>query len=105
MSADQSLKGRKVIRSRHVPARWYACQTRADVASSRWSTIASALDEAGVPLHSGHAWCRHGRQFAAAWFRAAHSNEAYLSGGGAAKIKQTKVSVLLLPGLGHHEAN
>jgi 4-hydroxy-2-oxovalerate/4-hydroxy-2-oxohexanoate aldolase len=72
---------------------------REQISVEQMVKVATALDAAGVPYIQVTHGARAGRQFAAARLCAPHSNEEYLAAVCGA-VKQTKVSVLLMPGLG-----
>jgi 4-hydroxy-2-oxovalerate/4-hydroxy-2-oxohexanoate aldolase len=97
MSKIQNLKGRKVI-IHDMSLRDGMHAKREQMTVEQMVSIATALDDAGVPLiqvtHGGGLGgnsLQHGF--------ALHSNEEYLQAV-APKMKQAKVSVLLIPGLG-----
>jgi len=92
-----SLKDRKIL-LHDMTLRDGMHAKREQISVDQMVKIATGLDEAGVPLiqvtHGaglGGNSIQHGR--------ALHSNEAYISAV-ASKMKQAKVSVLLIPGLG-----
>ncbi len=97
MSEIQSLKGRKVI-IHDMSLRDGMHAKREQMTIAHMVSVATALDDAGVPLiqvtHGGGLGgnsLQHGF--------ALHSNEEYLQAV-VPKMKQAKVSVLLIPGLG-----
>ncbi|TXT37033.1 MAG: 4-hydroxy 2-oxovalerate aldolase [Comamonadaceae bacterium] len=97
MSEIQSLKGRKVI-IHDMSLRDGMHAKREQMTTEQMVSVATALDDAGVPLiqvtHGGGLGgnsLQHGF--------ALHSNEEYLQAV-VPKMKQAKVSVLLIPGLG-----
>lgn len=97
MSQTQSLKGRKVI-VHDMCLRDGMHAKREQITIEQMVSVATALDDAGVPLiqvtHGGGLGgnsLQHGF--------ALHSNEEYLQAV-VPKMKQAKVSVLLIPGLG-----
>ena len=92
-----SLKGRKIV-IHDMTLRDGMHAKREQISVEQMVKVATALDAAGVPLlqvtHGagvGGNSLQHGR--------APHSNEEYISAV-APKLKQAKVSVLLIPGLG-----
>lgn len=94
---DQSLKGRKLI-IHDMSLRDGMHAKREQMTLEQMVSIATALDDAGVPLiqvtHGGGLGgnsLQHGF--------ALHSNEEYLRAV-APKMKQARISVLLIPGLG-----
>jgi 4-hydroxy-2-oxovalerate/4-hydroxy-2-oxohexanoate aldolase len=94
---SMNLKGKKIVRPRHDPARRHASQAPPDDARAD-DRIASGLDEAGVPLIE----VTHGDGLGGASVNygfPAHSDEEYL-GAVIPLMKQAKVSALLLPGIG-----
>ncbi len=97
MSADQSLKGRKVI-IHDMCLRDGMHAKREQISIEQMVKIASALDDAGVPLIQVTHGAGMGGNSLQHGF-APHSNEEYLSAV-VPKMKQAKVSVLLIPGLG-----
>lgn len=97
MSEIQSLQGRKVI-IHDMTLRDGMHAKREQMTLDQMVSVATALDDAGVPLiqvtHGGGLGgnsLQHGF--------ALHSNEEYLQAV-APKMKQAKISVLLIPGLG-----
>lgn len=97
MSEVQSLQGRKII-IHDMSLRDGMHAKREQMTIEQMVTVATALDDAGVPLiqvtHGGGLGgnsLQHGF--------ALHSNEEYLQAV-VPKMKQAKVSVLLIPGLG-----
>lgn len=97
MSKQYSLKGRKII-LHDMTLRDGMHAKREQISIEEMVAIATALDEAGVPLlqvtHGaglGGNSLQHGR--------ALHSNEEYISAV-ASRMKRARVSVLLIPGLG-----
>ncbi len=93
----ESLKGRKIV-IHDMTLRDGMHAKREQISIEQMVKVATALDAAGVPLlqvtHGagvGGNSLQHGR--------APHSNEAYISAV-APRLKQARVSVLLIPGLG-----
>lgn len=97
MSAEQSLRGRKII-IHDMSLRDGMHAKREQMSIEQMVTIATALDEAGVPLIQVTHGAGMGGNSLQHGF-APHSNEEYISAV-AAKMKQAKISVLLIPGLG-----
>ncbi len=97
MSAEQSLKGRKII-IHDMCLRDGMHAKREQMSIEQMVTIATALDEAGVPLIQVTHGAGMGGNSLQHGF-APHSNEEYITAV-AAKMKQAKISVLLIPGLG-----
>ena len=97
MSAEQSLKGRKII-IHDMCLRDGMHAKREQMSIEQMISIATALDEAGVPLIQVTHGAGMGGNSLQHGF-APHSNEEYISAV-ASKMKQAKVSVLLIPGLG-----
>ena len=97
MSAEQSLKGRKII-IHDMCLRDGMHAKREQMSIEQMVTIATALDDAGVPLIQVTHGAGMGGNSLQHGF-APHSNEEYLSAV-VPKLKQAKVSVLLIPGLG-----
>ena len=97
MSAEQSLKGRKII-IHDMCLRDGMHAKREQMSIEQMVSIATALDEAGVPLIQVTHGAGMGGNSLQHGF-APHSNEEYISAV-ASKMKQAKVSVLLIPGLG-----
>ena len=97
MSAEQSLKGRKII-IHDMCLRDGMHAKREQMSIEQMITIATALDDAGVPLIQVTHGAGMGGNSLQHGF-APHSNEEYISAV-ASKMKQAKVSVLLIPGLG-----
>ncbi len=97
MSAEQSLKGRKII-IHDMSLRDGMHAKREQMSIEQMTTIATALDEAGVPLIQVTHGAGMGGNSLQHGF-APHSNEEYISAV-ASKMKQAKISVLLIPGLG-----
>jgi 4-hydroxy-2-oxovalerate/4-hydroxy-2-oxohexanoate aldolase len=97
MSAEQSLKGRKII-IHDMSLRDGMHAKREQMSIEQMISIATALDEAGVPLIQVTHGAGMGGNSLQHGF-APHSNEEYISAV-TAKMKQAKVSVLLIPGLG-----
>ncbi|MDP3874859.1 MAG: 4-hydroxy-2-oxovalerate aldolase [Methyloversatilis sp.] len=97
MSADQSLKGRKVV-LHDMCLRDGMHAKREQIGVEQMVRVASALDAAGVPLIQ----VTHGAGLGGNSLQhgfALHSNEDYLRAV-CPRMKQAKVSVLLIPGLG-----
>ena len=97
MTQRYALSGRKVV-LHDMTLRDGMHAKREQISIDQMVTIATALDEAGVPLlqvtHGaglGGNSVQHGR--------APRTNEQYISAV-ASKLKRAKVSVLLIPGLG-----
>ena len=97
MSKSYSLSGRSII-LHDMTLRDGMHAKREQISVDQMVAVATALDEAGVPLiqvtHGaglGGNSLQHGR--------APHSNEEYISAV-ASKVKRARVSVLLIPGLG-----
>jgi len=97
MSAEQSLRGRKII-IHDMSLRDGMHAKREQMSIAQMVTIATALDEAGVPLIQVTHGAGMGGNSLQHGF-APHSNEEYITAV-AAKMKQAKISVLLIPGLG-----
>lgn len=97
MSADQSLKGRKII-IHDMSLRDGMHAKREQMSIEQMITIATALDEAGVPLIQVTHGAGMGGNSLQHGF-APHSNEEYITAV-ASRMKQAVVSVLLIPGLG-----
>ena len=97
MSAEQSLKGRKII-IHDMCLRDGMHAKREQMSIEQMVTIATALDEAGVPLIQVTHGAGMGGNSLQHGF-APHSNEEYITAV-SAKMKQAKISVLLIPGLG-----
>jgi 4-hydroxy-2-oxovalerate/4-hydroxy-2-oxohexanoate aldolase len=97
MSAEQSLKGRKIV-IHDMCLRDGMHAKREQMSLEQMLSIATALDAAGVPLIQVTHGAGMGGNSLQHGF-APHSNEEYISTV-AAKMKQAKVSVLLIPGLG-----
>ncbi|NTV72087.1 MAG: 4-hydroxy-2-oxovalerate aldolase [Azonexaceae bacterium] len=97
MSAEQSLKGRKII-IHDMSLRDGMHAKREQMSIEQMVTIATALDDAGVPLIQVTHGAGMGGNSLQHGF-APHSNEEYISAV-ASKMKQAKISVLLIPGLG-----
>lgn len=97
MSAEQSLKGRPII-IHDMSLRDGMHAKREQMSIEQMVSIATALDEAGVPLIQVTHGAGMGGNSLQHGF-APHSNEEYITAV-AAKMKQAKVSVLLIPGLG-----
>jgi 4-hydroxy-2-oxovalerate/4-hydroxy-2-oxohexanoate aldolase len=97
MSAEQSLKGRKII-IHDMSLRDGMHAKREQMSIEQMVAIATALDDAGVPyIQVTHGAGMGGNSLQHGF--APHSNEEYISAV-ASKMKQAKVSVLLIPGLG-----
>lgn len=97
MSADQSLKGRKVV-LHDMCLRDGMHAKREQISVEQMVRVASALDAAGVPLIQ----VTHGAGLGGNSLQhgfALHSNEDYLRAV-CPQMKQAKISVLLIPGLG-----
>ena len=95
--SEVNLKGRKVT-VHDMCLRDGMHAKREQMSIEQMVTIATALDEAGVPyIQVTHGAGLGGNSLQHGF--APHSNEAYLAAVCGA-VKQTKVSVLLLPGLG-----
>ena len=95
--AKSSLAGRKIV-LHDMTLRDGMHAKREQISVDQMVTIATALDEAGIPIlqvtHGaglGGNSIQHGR--------APHKNEDYISAV-SSKMKRAKVSVLLIPGLG-----
>jgi 4-hydroxy-2-oxovalerate/4-hydroxy-2-oxohexanoate aldolase len=97
MSAEQSLKGRKII-IHDMSLRDGMHAKREQMSIEQMVAIATALDEAGVPMIQVTHGAGMGGNSLQHGF-APHSNEEYISAV-SSKMKQAKVSVLLIPGLG-----
>jgi 4-hydroxy-2-oxovalerate/4-hydroxy-2-oxohexanoate aldolase len=97
MSTDINLKGRKVV-IHDMSLRDGMHAKREQISVAQMVQIASALDDAGVPyIQVTHGAGLGGNSLQHGF--APHSNEEYIAAV-AAKMKQAKVSVLLIPGLG-----
>ena len=97
MSQSNSLKGRKVI-LHDMCLRDGMHAKREQISVEQMVKVATALDDAGVPyLQVTHGAGLGGNSLQHGF--APHSNEEYISAV-ASKMKQAKVSVLLIPGLG-----
>lgn len=97
MSAETNLKGRKVV-IHDMSLRDGMHAKREQMSIEQMVSIATALDDAGVPLIQ----VTHGAGLGGNSLQhgfAPHSNEEYI-GAVAARMKQAKVSILLIPGLG-----
>lgn len=97
MSEEQSLKGRKVI-IHDMSLRDGMHAKREQMTLEQMVSIATALDDAGVPLIQ----VTHGAGLGGNSLQhgfAPHSNEEYLQAV-VPRLKQAKVSILLIPGLG-----
>ncbi len=97
MNSEQSLAGRKVI-IHDMCLRDGMHAKREQMSIEQMVLIATALDAAGVPLIQ----VTHGAGLGGNSLQhgfAPHSNEEYLTAV-TAKLKQAKVSILLIPGLG-----
>ncbi|WP_265943344.1 4-hydroxy-2-oxovalerate aldolase [Dechloromonas sp. A34] len=97
MSAETNLKGRKVV-IHDMSLRDGMHAKREQMSIEQMVSIATALDAAGVPLIQ----VTHGAGLGGNSLQhgfAPHSNEEYI-GAVAPKMKQAKVSILLIPGLG-----
>ena len=97
MKADGALRGLKIV-LHDMTLRDGMHAKREQIAIDQMVRVATALDEAGVPLMQvthgaglGGNSIQHGR--------ALHTNEQYLDAV-TAKVKKARVSVLLIPGLG-----
>ena len=97
MSTEQSLKGRKII-IHDMCLRDGMHAKREQMSLAQMVSIATALDAAGVPLIQVTHGAGMGGNSLQHGF-APHSNEEYLSAV-VPLMKQAKVSVLLIPGLG-----
>jgi 4-hydroxy-2-oxovalerate/4-hydroxy-2-oxohexanoate aldolase len=97
MSAEQSLKGRKII-IHDMSLRDGMHAKREQMSIEQMVTIATALDDAGVPLIQVTHGAGMGGNSLQHGF-APHSNEEYITAV-ASRMKQAVVSVLLIPGLG-----
>ncbi|PKO36877.1 MAG: 4-hydroxy-2-oxovalerate aldolase [Betaproteobacteria bacterium HGW-Betaproteobacteria-6] len=97
MSAEQSLMGRKII-IHDMCLRDGMHAKREQMSIEQMVTIATALDDAGVPLIQVTHGAGMGGNSLQHGF-APHSNEEYITAV-ASKMKQAKISVLLIPGLG-----
>ncbi len=94
---DSNLKGRKVI-LHDMCLRDGMHAKREQISVEQMVRVATALDDAGVPyIQVTHGAGMGGNSLQHGF--APHSNEDYISAVAAA-VKQTKISVLLLPGLG-----
>ncbi len=97
MSAETNLKGRKVtIHDMSLRDGMHA--KREQMSIEQMVSIATALDDAGIPLIQ----VTHGAGLGGNSLQhgfAPHSNEEYI-GAVSEKMKQAKVSILLIPGLG-----
>ena len=97
MSVENNLKGRKVV-IHDMSLRDGMHAKREQISVDQMVQIATALDDAGVPyLQVTHGAGLGGNSLQHGF--APHSNEEYISAV-AAKMKQAKISVLLIPGLG-----
>ncbi|UCV20604.1 4-hydroxy-2-oxovalerate aldolase [Ferribacterium limneticum] len=97
MSADQNLKGRKII-IHDMSLRDGMHAKREQMSIEQMVTIATALDDAGVPyIQVTHGAGMGGNSLQHGF--APHSNEEYIMAV-ASRMKQAVVSVLLIPGLG-----
>lgn len=97
MSAENNLKGRKVV-IHDMSLRDGMHAKREQISVDQMVQIATALDDAGVPyLQVTHGAGLGGNSLQHGF--APHSNEEYISAV-AGKMKQAKISVLLIPGLG-----
>ncbi|MBL8466659.1 4-hydroxy-2-oxovalerate aldolase [Methyloversatilis discipulorum] len=97
MSAEQNLKGRKVV-LHDMCLRDGMHAKREQISVDQMVRVASALDAAGVPLIQ----VTHGAGLGGNSLQhgfALHSNEDYLRAV-CPQMKQAKISVLLIPGLG-----
>ena len=95
--SESNLKGRKVI-LHDMCLRDGMHAKREQISVEQMVKVATALDEAGVPyIQVTHGAGMGGNSLQHGF--APHSNEEYISAVAAA-VKQTKISVLLLPGLG-----
>ncbi|MBT9523137.1 MAG: 4-hydroxy-2-oxovalerate aldolase [Dechloromonas sp.] len=97
MSAEQSLKGRKII-IHDMSLRDGMHAKREQMSIAQMVTIATALDDAGVPMIQVTHGAGMGGNSLQHGF-APHSNEEYITAV-ASRMKQAVVSVLLIPGLG-----
>jgi len=97
MSAEQSLKGRKII-IHDMSLRDGMHAKREQMSIEQMVTIATVLDEAGVPMIQVTHGAGMGGNSLQHGF-APHSNEEYITAV-ASRMKQAVVSVLLIPGLG-----
>ena len=97
MSQETSLNGRKVI-IHDMSLRDGMHAKREQMSIAQMVSIATALDDAGVPLIQVTHGAGMGGNSLQHGF-APHSNEEYISAV-SSKMKQAKVSVLLIPGLG-----
>ena len=97
MSAEQSLKGRKII-IHDMSLRDGMHAKREQMSIEQMVSIATALDDAGVPLIQVTHGAGMGGNSLQHGF-APHSNEEYITAV-ASRMKQAVVSVLLIPGLG-----
>lgn len=97
MSAEQSLKGRKIV-IHDMSLRDGMHAKREQMSIEQMVTIATALDDAGVPLIQVTHGAGMGGNSLQHGF-APHSNEEYITAV-ASRMKQAVVSVLLIPGLG-----
>ena len=94
---DSNLKGRKVV-LHDMCLRDGMHAKREQISVAQMVKVATALDEAGVPyIQVTHGAGMGGNSLQHGF--APHSNEEYISAVAAA-VKQTRISVLLLPGLG-----
>jgi 4-hydroxy-2-oxovalerate/4-hydroxy-2-oxohexanoate aldolase len=97
MTTEQNLQGRKVI-IHDMSLRDGMHAKREQMSIEQMVTIGTALDDAGVPyIQVTHGAGMGGNSLQHGF--APHSNEEYISAV-ASKMKQAKVSVLLIPGLG-----
>jgi 4-hydroxy-2-oxovalerate/4-hydroxy-2-oxohexanoate aldolase len=97
LNDTESLKGRKVL-IHDMCLRDGMHAKREQISVAQMVAVATALDDAGVPyLQVTHGAGLGGNSLQHGF--APHSNEEYISAV-ASKMKQAKVSVLLLPGLG-----
>ncbi|MCP5235662.1 MAG: 4-hydroxy-2-oxovalerate aldolase [Zoogloeaceae bacterium] len=97
MMGDSNLKGRKVV-LHDMCLRDGMHAKREQISVAQMVKVATALDEAGVPyIQVTHGAGMGGNSLQHGF--APHSNEEYISAVAAA-VKQTRISVLLLPGLG-----
>jgi 4-hydroxy-2-oxovalerate/4-hydroxy-2-oxohexanoate aldolase len=97
MSTEQSLKGRKII-IHDMSLRDGMHAKREQMSIEQMVTIATALDDAGVPMIQVTHGAGMGGNSLQHGF-APHSNEEYITAV-ASRMKQAVVSVLLIPGLG-----
>ncbi|PKO94140.1 MAG: 4-hydroxy-2-oxovalerate aldolase [Betaproteobacteria bacterium HGW-Betaproteobacteria-10] len=97
MSVEQSLKGRKIL-IHDMCLRDGMHAKREQISIEQMVSIATALDDAGVPLIQVTHGAGMGGNSLQHGF-APHSNEEYITAV-ASKMKQAVVSVLLIPGLG-----